>query len=303
MQNKIYTQNLTFSINEIEKREEPTNVLLCTPDYFEIIDIKNAYMTGNEGSTDRSQAIKQWNDLKDIYTHLAFKNVINEVLTIPGVSGLEDMVFCANQTFPWISSNGKKQVVLSKMKHASRKKEVPYFEIFFKDLGYEILNLSRTDLFEGMGDTIAHPFKKLLYGGYGHRSKANAHEELSEILEVPIVLLELLHPKFYHLDTCFLPLNEDHVMLCKEAFTNEGIANISHLFKHLHFISEEEADRTFCLNAHIPYHKSQHHAIVQKGSAVSISILKELGFTVHETETSEYMKSGGSVFCMKMMVY
>ena len=42
MQNKIYTQNLTFSINEIEKREEPTNVLLCTPDYFEIIDIKNA---------------------------------------------------------------------------------------------------------------------------------------------------------------------------------------------------------------------------------------------------------------------
>ena len=92
-------------------------------------------------------------------------------------------------------------------------------------------------------------------------------------------------------------------MLCKEAFTPQGLENIQRLFKNLFFISEEEAEKTFCLNAHIPYHKTSKHVIIQNGSTTSIQIFSDLGFTIHETETSEYMKSGGSVFCMKMMVY
>lgn len=303
MDNKIYSRDLTFSIDDVESRTEPTNVLLCTPEYFDIVDVKNAFMEGFQGQTQKDEAMAQWNSLRFVYQNLSQMHVIDKVMEIPGAIGLEDMVFCANQTFPWRVKDGRNIVVMSKMKHDSRKLEVPYFEEFFKGIGYSTLHLERTDLFEGMGDTIAHPFKQLLYGGFGHRSKANAHEELAQILDVPVVLLELLHPKFYHLDTCFLPVDTDNVILCKEAFTEDGLKNIQHLFKYLHFISEYEAEQTFCLNAHIPYNSKYRHAIIQKGSATAIKILTDLDFTIHETETSEYMKSGGSVFCMKMMVY
>ena len=303
MQNKIYKSIPDFTIEQVPSREEPRNVLMCSPDYFEVIDVKNEFMKGYEGATDKALAMQQWNTLKAVYESLALQGVIAGVDVIPGQPGLEDMVFCANQSFPWVMPDGRKVVVMSEMKHESRKREVPFFEAHYASKGYQALHFRHTDLFEGMGDTIPHPHKHLLYGGYGHRSKPGAHEELADMLQVPVVALELPHPKFYHLDTCFLPLNSEEVMLCKAAFTDEGLHAISGLFKRLHYISEAEAETTFCLNAHIPYHSTEHHAIIQKGSRDALHVLQTSGFTVHEIETSEFMKSGGSVFCMKMMTY
>ena len=127
------------------------------------------------------------------------------------------------------------------MKHPSRQQEVPFFEKFYKDEEYKVFHLNNTDLFEGMGDTIPHPGKALLYGGFGHRSDPSAYEELSIILNVPVIALELINEKFYHLDTCFVPLDEETVMLCKEAFTDEGLKLLRTLFKKVFQIPPEEA--------------------------------------------------------------
>lgn len=132
------------------------------------------------------------------------------------------MVFTANQSFPWIL-NGEKVVIMSKMRFPSRQKEVPYFREFYSKLGYRIEELCEATMFEGMGDTIPHIGKQLLYGGYGHRSDPKAFEEISKILEVPIVLLRLVDERFYHLDTCFLPISEETVLLCPEAFDAEDL--------------------------------------------------------------------------------
>jgi len=35
---------------------------------------------------------------------------------------------------------------------------------------------------------------------------------------------------------------------------------------------------------------------------LALEALKQCGYRIYETETSEFMKSGGSVFCMKMMM-
>ena len=43
------------------------------------------------------------------------------------------------------------------------------------------------------------------------------------------------------------------------------------------------------------------HFLVQRGCGVSREVAAA-GFTVVELDTDEFMKSGGSVFCMKMMV-
>jgi N-dimethylarginine dimethylaminohydrolase len=64
--------------------------------------------------------------------------------------------------------------------------------------------------------------------------------------------------------------------------------------------NEHEAEHLFACNATCPNGKD---VIIQAGCAVVNAELRKRGFTVHEVSTDEYLKSGGSVFCMKMMVW
>lgn len=303
IQAKVYKDNLPFSINDVQERQEPLNVLMCSPDYFDIVDVKNVHMQGNIGSTDKALVNNQWTQLKTAYDFLNQRGILNEVSVIPGAENCEDMVFCANQTFPWKMENGERVVVMSRMRHESRKREVPHFERFFEDKGFKPLHFEKAEMFEGMGDVIPHTGKRLLYGGYGHRTSAEAYDELAQMLKTPIVALELVNPKFYHLDTCFVPLSSESVMLCKEAFTETGLQMINSLFKKVHYIPETEAEDYFSLNAHAFIANGQKNAILQQGSKVTVDVLKQEGYHVTEVDTSEFMKSGGSVFCMKMMYY
>jgi N-dimethylarginine dimethylaminohydrolase len=262
-------------------------------------------MKNQEGRINKTLANEQWLALKQTYELLVKKGILREVLVIEGAPGCEDMVFAANQSFPWVTPAGQYMVVMSKMYHESRRREVPFFESYYQNLGYEILYLKHTSFFEGMGDTIVHPGKRLLYGGYGHRSTLNAYGELSQLLQVPVITLELPDNRFYHLDTCFVPLDHETVMLCKEAFTEKGLESLRKIFKNIIEIPVEEAENNFSLNAHVlsGKHSETKTAIIQKGSPLTISAIKKHGFDVVEVDTSEFMKSGGSVFCMKMMIY
>ncbi|MCB9044658.1 MAG: amidinotransferase [Chitinophagales bacterium] len=298
---KVYKDSVPFSVEEIADRQEPARVLMCSPDHFDIVDVKNVHMQGNIGVTDKEQMWEQWNSLKQAYDNLHSKGILEEVSVIPGAEGCEDMVFCANQTFPWRMHDGTEVVVMSRMRHESRRREVPYFEAFFKAKGFTPLQFKNVEMFEGMGDVIPHPHKRLLYGGYGHRTTSEAYEELSQMLQAPVVALELINPKFYHLDTCFVPLSVNSVMLCKEAFTTDGLEMVQQLFEKVYYIPEQEAEDYFSLNAHAFESNGEKTAILQKGSTVTVKALKAEGFNVIEIETSEFMKSGGSVFCLKMM--
>lgn len=301
MQPSVFKNNISFSINDIKDRTDPTRVLMCSPDYFDIVDVKNVHMQGHIGNTDKAQVDAQWQSLKDAYDVLLNNKVLDEVSVIPGAPGCEDMVFCANQTLPWKMEDGSEVVVMSRMRHESRQREVPYFEEFFKNKGFKPLHFNNVKMFEGMGDVIPHPGKRLLYGGYGHRTTAEAYDELATMLQTPVVALELINPKFYHLDTCFVPLSKDSVMLCREAFTEDGLAMIRQLFTKVYYIPEYEAEKYFSLNAHAFDAHCTKTAILQKGSAITVDVLKQEGYNVVEIETGEFMKSGGSVFCMKMM--
>lgn len=304
-QKKVYDHNLHFSLDEIPPRVEPRKVLMASPEYFDIIDIKNPHMEKGLGNMDKELAIGQWESVRNEYVRLAELGILDSVNVISGVPGCEDMVFAANQTFPWRDESGKKEVILSKMRHCSRQKEVPYFEEFFRDEGYKINKLVKTTLFEGMGDLIPHYGKMLLYGGYGFRSEKNAYDEIAQLLNVPIIALELINENFYHLDTCFLPIDEETVLICAEAFTTEGLKTIKKMFREVIAIPVHEAAQNFSLNAHIINDQvtGKKVALMQKGGIITFHHLVKKGFEVIEVDTSEFIKSGGSVFCMKMMVY
>lgn len=77
-------------------------VLVCPPNYFDVVDQKNPYMAcpelaegSRESALGRVKARSQWEILCSV-----LKQHGCEVQTIDPVEGLEDMVFAANHMRP-----------------------------------------------------------------------------------------------------------------------------------------------------------------------------------------------------------
>jgi len=277
-------------------RREPDKVLMCSPDYFCVIDVKNPYMEGNAGAIDLDKAKAQWELLKATFERLGFP-----VEVIPGAAGCEDMVFAANQTLPGLDAEDRPYVLLSNMRHPSRQQEVAHYRAWFEAHGYRILELPSADmLLEGQGDALWHPGKKLIWGGHGHRTDRSTYDVVAALLGVPIVALRLVTDKFYHLDTCLSLINETTAMVVPEAFDAEGLAMLHEAFPNLIEIPASEALGCFAGNA---LALGGRHVIMHPGATQTVSRLRAQGLDVIEVDTSEYMKSGGSVFCLKMMIY
>ncbi|WP_069130580.1 dimethylarginine dimethylaminohydrolase family protein [Rhodohalobacter halophilus] len=296
---KIYTSaaQIDFTLSDIPSMPAPKQVLTVKPTYFDVEYVINPHMKDHVGRVDKMQAQNEWEHLVDGYEELGFT-----VHKLDGVQGLPDMVFCANQSLPFIDENGKKKVLMSIMHSAERKDEVPHIEKFYRQMGYEIdyLDSSEVDDFEGMGDALWHFKKRLLWGGYGFRSSLKAYDQISDKLNTPVVALELTDDKFYHLDTCMAMLNENSVLIYPDAFQEEGLEMIYKLFDNVIEATQYEAEKLFAVNATCPDGKN---VLIQQGCTDVNQKLRDAGFSVHEYSTFEYIKSGGSVFCMKMLLW
>lgn len=277
--------------------DKPKKVLMVRPTHFSVDYVINPHMKGQVGNVDKSAAGEQWEGVRD-----AFSDAGMQVHELEGKPGLPDMVFCANQSLPFRSDNGDKEVIMSIMHSEHRKPEVAPVEDWYAGQDYERhhLNYKKVHSFEGMGDAIWHPGRKLLWGGYGFRTSRAAYSFISKTFGVPVILLELRHPEFYHLDTCFCALNERTALIYPAAFTKAGLQMLRTMFPNIIEAPKEDALHRFACNATCPDGK---HVILQKGSAETVEKLREHSFEVVEVETSEFLKSGGSVFCMKMMTW
>ena len=210
-------------------------IVMCPPDYFRVIDVKNAHMEGQIGKVDKDLAVSQWKNVKRQVEEKGF-----QVFTVPATEGLEDMVFTANPAFVGENSEGERVALLSSMKHASRKKEVAAFDAWFTEKKYKTASLSKEDwVFEGNGDGIWQWDRSIIWGGYGFRTELEAYEEISNIFGAPVIAVQLTSPYFYHLDTCFCPLSEKVVLIYPGAFDEKGLALILSLI-HI----SEPTDRT-----------------------------------------------------------
>ncbi|HYE96303.1 MAG TPA: arginine deiminase-related protein [Rubricoccaceae bacterium] len=286
-----------YDLDALPPLPRPTRVLMTTPEHFQVHYVINPHMEGHLGEVDVDRARAQWDALR-----AAYEGVGVEVHTVPGQPGLPDMVFCANQTLPFQTPGGERGVVLSRMHAEQRKAEVPFYADFFQGRGYEVHPLDE-DLpgdFEGMGDALWHPGRYLLWGGYGYRTDRQVYDRLAERFGFPVLPLSLTDPDFYHLDTCLCPLDEDTALYYPGAFDDEGLALLRAHFPRLIETPEEDARRRFACNAHCP---DGEHVLIQRGCAETNRRVREAGFEVVELDTDEFLKSGGSVFCMKLMFW
>lgn len=273
----------------------PKTVLMCAPENFDVVDVKNPHMEGNIGKVDTAEARRQWDEVRS-----AFVNSGVAVELIDPEPDCEDMVFCANQSFVGMDARGEKLCVLSQMKHPSRQREVAAFGKWFAGHGYRLENLPEQIGFEGSGDAIWHPGRALVWGGSGFRTLPDAFPHISEYFGVPVIRLPLQSERFYHLDTCFAAIDEHTVLIHPNSLTSEGIAMIRAVFDNVIECDDTEANEGMACNATAFAAKQ---IVIQQGCKSVVSILQGLGYTVHEVNTSEFLKSGGSVFCMKMYVF
>lgn len=275
---------------------KPNKILMCPPDYFDVNYEGNEFMTGNINNVNKSAAKKQWTDLKHAYESINVKVDLIE----PG-KDLVDMVFTANQSLPFIDKSGNKKVILSKMKNEQRKKEVFYFKEYYARNGYEIIELpDDVEYFESEGDCVIDYERNILFGGYGFRTQEIVYDIIEKYVDYKIIKFKLINPVLYHLDTCFSVLNKDTAVIAESAFDEESLSVISNYFKNIIKADEEENMKYFVCNCHCPDGKN---VIVQNGSTKFKNDIIKNGFNLIEVETAEFMKSGGSVFCMKLMYF
>lgn len=291
---RVHLNNTTIpELDTIQPRPVEHAVLMVEPTHYDVLYEINPHMAGMIGTVDKDLAKMQWTHLTEVYAQIGL-----ELQIMPGVEGLPDMVFCANQTFPFLDSTGCRRVILSKMASPYRVDEVPYFAEWYQQQGYEVIEQTDPPVdFEGMGDAIWHPNKQLLYIGYGFRTQLPALQRAADCIGCEVVGLELVNPHFYHLDTCLCVLNEHTAIFVREAFTEEGVKILMRTFQNLIEVPLHEAKEGFVTNGFCP---DGQHFVVQQGNTVTKHRLESDGFTVVEVDTSEFMKSGGSVFCMKM---
>jgi N-dimethylarginine dimethylaminohydrolase len=276
----------------------PNRILMASTDHFDVLYAINPYMKTAEGGLqkiDRDRSRAQWQALKALYQQLSIT-----VEVIPGLPGFPDFVFCANQSFPyWNPARSRPSVILSRMRSKERQGEVEAFEDWYKQRGYEIQTLSGVSSFEGNGDALIQYSETgpIIWGGYGPRTDRAVYREIGELTGFEVIELPLLRPEFYHLDTCFSILNVSTVVIQPDAFPPEALRKIYERFSRVIETSQEDCARFFTGNCHSPNGRD---VVLQAGCLAFETKLRDAGFMPCPLDTSEFLKSGGSVFCMKM---
>lgn len=277
----------------------PDRVLIAEPRDFENRYAINPHMRDADGAlkvVDRGRARAQWDALADSFASSGLA-----VDRLPALEGFPDLVFCANQALPippTATLDGVARLVPSRMAHPERRGEVPHVVGFLQQFGYQQDPLTGpAERLEGMGDGLWVLGRRLLLGGVGARTALEAWIEIAQRHRLPIVVLPLADPDFYHLDTALAVLDDRSCIWFPAAFTPEGRALVERLFARRLEVPDDEARRAFACNA---CSDGRGRVWIEATATRTIAALEAARYEVHRLDTSEFLKSGGSVFCMKL---
>lgn len=274
-------------------RPAETRVILGDPLHFDVEYVINPHMAGQVGNVNRPLARAQWEALRQTYQALGF-----EVLVVPAVQGLPDQVFVANPGLP-VPEEGGWALVSSRMRNEARAAEPHHLGAFAQSHGARLVAWPDPNLaFEGMGDALWLVGRRALVMGYGFRTDLRAVELLAGLVGAPIVPIELVDERMYHLDTCLSVLDARSALWVPSAFTALARARIEATFEVLIEVPLVEALGALAANAHCP---DGRHVLCESAAELTIDRVGSAGFVPLPLDTSEFRKSGGSVFCLKLM--
>ena len=256
--------------------------LMCRPTHYTIAYEINPWMSVKR-QANPARAFAQWHRLY----HLLTRELGVTVRLLPPRPGLPDLTFTANAGLVV-----DRTMIRSNFRYPERQGEEAVVEGYFRRAGFRIVRLPRQYHFEGEGDALW--VGETLLFGFRFRSDAPAHERLARLLGVRVLPVELADRRFYHLDTCFCPLDARTALWFPKAFDRYGRKVIEGLIEDVISVSEADAARFAC-NA-IPIGRT---LIVQDGisSALKRALVRR-GIRVVPVDLSEFLKAGGSAKCL-----
>jgi lysine-ketoglutarate reductase/saccharopine dehydrogenase-like protein (TIGR00300 family) len=266
----------------------PIRFLMCAPDHYDVDYVINPWMEGNIHKSSRDRAVDQWHKL----FHVLKDNAIVDL--VQPQKGVPDMVFTANAGLVLGDT-----VVLSRFFHKERQGEEPFFKQWFEDKGYTVHELPKDLPFEGAGDALLDREGRWLWAGYGFRSELDSHPYLAKWLDIEVLSLRLMDERFYHLDTCFCPLNGGYLLYYPPAFDSYSNRLIEMRVPSEKRIAIAEPDAVnFACNAV----NIDSIVVMNKASDELKGRLKSAGFEVIETQLTEFLKAGGAAKCLTLRV-
>lgn len=259
---------------------------MCPPTLYEVAYIINPWMEGNLGKSSQARALKQWQELFAALSRLASVHLVDPV------PGSPDMVFTANAG---LARNGI--VVVSNFHHAERREEEQHFRRWFAEANYRVVDLPRETSFEGEGDALFSSDGSTLWVGYGARTEQASHAALRALWPADVQSLHLIDPRFYHLDTCFAPLEDGSLLYFPPAFDAASLDRIHAFYPPAARIAVGEED-ALCFACNVI---SVGRALVLNQISTELQrSLRLRGFDVIQVALDEFLKAGGAAKCLVM---
>ncbi len=220
-----------------------------------------------------------------------------EIIHSEGERGLPDMVFPANAAIVL-----DRRALLARFRFPERQGEERVFLKTFQSLKARGL-LDVVEQFpegcyqEGAGDCIWDATRQHFWAGFGQRSVRQSIVKIEEFFGMPVTPLELISPRFYHLDVCFLPLSGGEVVYYPKAFSAEAQATIRDIVAKDKLIEASDEDAAgFCVNA---VNIGRNIVMAQPRDELR-AILTERGYSVTGVDLSPFIMAGGGAYCMTL---
>jgi N-dimethylarginine dimethylaminohydrolase len=261
---------------------EPPRILMCPADFYGIEYEINPWMN-RQVASDHAESVRQWRALRDTLLRLGVT-----VEALQPVAGLPDLVFTANAGLVF-----RNLFFSSRFRHRVRQGETAHFENWARGQGFQVVGLPEGCYFEGAGDALF--CGETLFAGYRFRSDVRSHHWVAERIGAEVLPLELVDPRFYHLDTCFCPLSEDQALYFPGAFDDYGRSVLRERIPGLVEVSAEEAV-SFTCNAVVV----GRDVVLNEETPKLSGALSAAGFAVHPVRLTEFIKSGGSAKCLTL---
>ncbi|MDI3405963.1 dimethylargininase [Streptomyces cavernicola] len=260
----------------------PRRYLMCSPAHFEVSYSINPWMDPRK-PVDVSLAVAQWEDLRERYRSLG--HTVEELTPRPD---LPDMVFAANGA---TVIDGR--VLGARFAHAERAPEAAAHLDWFREHGFPEGELCEpVHINEGEGDFAVTA--SYVLAGRGFRASPLSHGEAQEFFGRPVIGLDLVDPRYYHLDTALAVLDDaaDEVAYYPGAFSPGSRAVLRRLFPDA-LIAERPDAAAFGLNAV----SDGLHVLLPQAAVGLFEPLRQRGFEPIGMDLGELLKGGGSVKC------
>lgn len=268
-------------------RANRRHYVMCPPKYFTVEYSINPWMDPDE-PVDADLAMAQWEELKNTYERLGHR-----VEVVEPQPGLPDMVFAANS-----GTVIEGRVLGAKFRAPQRAAEAEHFRRWFLARGYHQLVMpSRVN--EAEGDFAWTG--QVLLAGSGFRTDPAAHAEAQEVLGVPVVSLQLVDPRYYHLDTALFVLRKGErpqIAYFPEAFSEGSQRVLQRMFPDAVTATAEDAA---CLGLNGV--SDGLHVVLPKEATRLAGKLQGRGYEPVLVDISELRKSGGGPKCCTMELH